>query len=116
MTLPRASSNEGLLTAAADGVRVAIRLTPRARADRIDGIAASADGGFVLKVAVTAPPVENRANDALIAAIAKAWGLPRRDISIVGGSKSRNKIVHIAGEPRALLQRLAAALGGLPAA
>ena len=97
-------------------MRVAIRLTPRARADRIGGIAASADGRAVLKVAVTAPPAENRANDALIAAIAKAWGLPGRDISIVRGSKSRNKIVHITGEPRALLQRLAAALGGLPTA
>ena len=97
-------------------MRVAIRLTPRARADRIDGVAFSADGRAVLKVAVTAPPAENRANDALIAVLAKAWRLPRRDISIVGGSKSRNKIVHIAGEPRALLQRLAAALGGLPAA
>jgi uncharacterized protein len=97
-------------------VRVAIRLTPRARADRIEGVAASADGGFVLKVAVTAPPVENRANDALIAVLAKAWRLPRRDIAIVGGGKSRNKTVHIAGEPRGLLQHLAAALGGLPAA
>ena len=116
MTLPRASSNEGLLTAAADGVRVAIRLTPRARADRIDGIAASADGGFVLKVAVTAPPAENRANDALIAVLAKEWRLPRRDISIVGGAKSRDKTVRIAGEPRGLLQHLAAALAQLPAA
>ena len=97
-------------------MRVAIRLTPRARADRIDGVASSAGGRAVLKVAVTAPPAENRANDALIAAIAKAWGLPGRDISIVRGSKSRNKIVHITGEPRALLQRLAAALGGLPTA
>ena len=97
-------------------MRVAIRLTPRARADRIDGIAASADGGFVLKVAVTAPPAENRANDALIAVLAKAWRLPRRDISIVGSAKSRDKTVRIAGEPRGLLQHLAAALAQLPAA
>ena len=113
--MPRASSEE-LLTAAADGVRVAIRLTPRARADRIDGIASTADGSAVLKVAVTAPPAENRANDALIAVLAKAWGLPRRHISIVGGGKSRNKIVHVAGETRALRQRLAAALAQLSAA
>jgi uncharacterized protein YggU (UPF0235/DUF167 family) len=48
--------------------------------------------------------------------LAKAWGLPRRHISIVGGGKSRNKIVHVAGETRALQQRLAAALAQLPAA
>jgi uncharacterized protein len=100
----------------ADGVRVAIRLTPRAGADRIDGIASSVDGRAVLKVAVTAPAAENRANDALIAVLAKAWRLPRRDISIVGGAKSRDKTVHIAGEPRGLLQHLTAALAQLPAA
>jgi len=97
-------------------VRVAIRLTPRARADRIDGVAFSADGRAVLKVAVTAPPAENRANDALIAVLAKAWRLPRRDISIVGSAKSRDKTVRIAGEPRGLLQHLAAALAQLPTA
>ena len=97
-------------------MRLAIHLTPRSRADRIDGIASTADGSAVLKVAVAAPPAENRANGALIAVLAKAWGLPRRQISIVGGGKSRNKTVHIAGEPLALRQRLAAALEGLPAA
>ena len=88
---------------------------PRARASRIDGIVRSADGAPVLKVSVTAPPAENRANDALIALLAKKWRLPRRDLTLVGGGKSRNKIVHIAGEPQTLLQRLAAALAALPA-
>ena len=87
-----------------------MRLTPRARASRIEGIAASADGNSVLKVAVTAAPAGNRANEALIVLLAKEWRVPRRDIAIVVGIKSRNKLVHIAGEPRALLQRLAALL------
>jgi uncharacterized protein len=95
-------------------VRIAVRLTPRAHANRIDGIARSADGTSVLKVSVTAPPAENRANDALTAVLAKAWRLPRRDIAISGGAKSRNKTVHIAGDPHALSQRLAAALARLP--
>ena len=88
---------------------------PRARANRIDGIIRSADGAAVLKVSVTAPAAENRANDALIALLAKEWGLPRRDLSLAGGGKSRNKIVHIVGEPPTLLKRLAAALAALPA-
>ena len=87
---------------------------PRARASRIDGIVRSADGAPVLKVSVTAPPAENRANDALIALLAKEWGLPRRDLT-AGGGKSRNKIIHIAGEPQSLLKRIAAALAALPA-
>jgi hypothetical protein len=110
------SSNEGPLTAAPDGVRVPIRLTPRSRADHIDGIVVTADGSPVLKVSVTAPPAENHANDALIAVLAKEWRLPRRDISIVAGAKSRTKTVHIAGEPQELMRRLAAALTGLPTA
>jgi hypothetical protein len=104
------------LTAASDGVRVAIRLTPRARTDHVHGIAVTADGSPVLKVSVTAPPAENRANDALIAVLAKEWGVPRRDVSIVAGAKSRNKTVHIAGKPHALLQRLTTAIAVLPIA
>jgi hypothetical protein len=90
------------ITATADGVRIAVRLTPRARAERIEGIAAGA-----LKVSVTAPPVDNQANQALLRFLARAWRLPGRDLSIAVGARSRNKIVHIAGEPVALMARLA---------
>jgi uncharacterized protein YggU (UPF0235/DUF167 family) len=89
-------------------------LTPRARANRIDGVIRSADGMPVLKVSVTAPPAEGRANEAVTALLAKEWGLPRRDLTLVAGGKSRNKLIHIVGEPQALLQRLAAALAALP--
>ena len=60
-----------------------------------------------LKVAVTAPPVENQANDALLRLLAKQLRVPRRDLSIIAGATSRNKILHIAGEPRELMARLA---------
>jgi hypothetical protein len=82
-----------------------VRLTPRARAARIDGIE---DGR--LKVAVTAPPAENQANDALLRLLAKEWRLPRSSLSIAAGTKSRNKVVHIAGDPMALMPRLNALL------
>jgi uncharacterized protein len=87
---------------AADGVRIAVRLTPRARAVRIDGVV---DGG--LRVAVTAPPTDNQANEALLGLLAKAWRLPRRDLSIAAGARSRNKIVAIAGDPATIAARLA---------
>ncbi|HWB50707.1 MAG TPA: DUF167 domain-containing protein [Stellaceae bacterium] len=90
------------LAAAADGVRLAVRLTPRARAARIDGV----EGGM-LKVAVTAPPADNRANDALLRLLAQKWRLPRTTLSIVAGARSRNKVVHIAGDPAVLMARLA---------
>ena len=82
-------------------MRVAIRLTPRARHERIEGIA-----GGALKVSVTAPPAENQANEALLRFLAREWRLPRRDLTIATGAKSRNKLVHIAGDPQALILRL----------
>ena len=97
-------------------MRLAVRATPRARADRLDGIAYLADGAPVLRVSLTAPPAEGRANDALLRLLAKEWGLPRRDLAIVGGQKSRNKTVHVAGEPAVLLKRLGDMLAALPEA
>jgi hypothetical protein len=85
-----------------------VRLTPRARADRINGNAAGQ-----LSISVTAPPAENQANDALLRLLAREWRLARRDLSIVVGSKSRNKIVHIVGDPPALMTRLNATIAAL---
>ena len=112
--MPRASSNGTPLSAAADGVRVAVRLTPRGRGDRIKGVVRAADGAAALQVSVSAPPADGRANDALLALLAREWGVPRRDLAIVAGLKSRNKTVHVAGEPDTLLARLGAGLRALP--
>ncbi len=102
------------LSVASDGVRVAVRLNPRASADRLDGIARLADGAPVLQASVTAPPAEGRANDALLRLLAKEWRLPRRDLAVVGGLKSRNKLVRVTGDPAGVLERLAGALAALP--
>ena len=67
----------------AGGVRIAVRLTPRSRTDRLDGIATLANGALALRASVTSPPVDSRANDALLQLLAKEWGLPRRDLAIV---------------------------------
>ena len=112
--MPPTSSIEGLLRRSAEGVRVAVRLMPSARAERIEGIVQDAAGAPVLKVAVTAPPVEGRANEALLQLLAREWRVPRRDLSLATGAANRNKVVHVAGDPAALLRRLAAALATLP--
>jgi uncharacterized protein (TIGR00251 family) len=87
-------------------LRVSVRLTPRARADRIDGIVADAEGKPVLKVAVTAPPEKGRANAALIALLAKTWRLPKTSLAIAAGAESRRKSVTIAGDPNELMKQL----------
>jgi uncharacterized protein YggU (UPF0235/DUF167 family) len=65
-----------------DGVRVAIRLTPRAKADRVVSVAAAAGGGQVVKAKVTAPPEDGRAHEALLQLLARGWRVPRRDLAI----------------------------------
>jgi uncharacterized protein len=98
------------LRATEDGVRVAVRISPHARADRINGFAGSADGGTELKVAVSAPAAAGLANEALLQLLAKEWRIPRRELTLVSGRKSRDKIVQIAGDPTSLMDRLRAAL------
>jgi len=97
-----------------DGIGVAIRLAPRAKFDRLLGIAAAADGRRALKVAVTAPARDGRANEALLQLLARAWHLPRRNLSIVAGAASRNKTVRVAGDPSQLIAKLSVEIAGLP--
>jgi len=88
------------------GVRLALRLTPRASRNGVDGITADAEGRPLLKLRLVAPPVEGAANDALIAYLAKALSLRKADIAIRSGETSRIKILHLAGDSRAILERL----------
>jgi len=91
---------------AADGVRLAVRLTPKASAARIVGLIEDGAGGVALKVAVTAAPEAGKANDALLRLLAKTLGLPKRDLTLALGAADRRKLVHVAGDPAALARRL----------
>lgn len=93
-------------TKAGGGLNVALRLSPRARADRIAGIVADEEGSAVLKVGVTAAPEGGKANAALIRLLAKEWRLPKSAFSIAAGAGARRKVVHIAGDADTLLVRL----------
>ena len=85
-----------------DGVTIECRVTPRAARSAIKG---ERDG--VLQVALDAPPVEGRANDALVAFLAGLLGIPRSRITILRGDKGRTKLLLIQGiASSALLARL----------
>lgn len=90
-----------------------VRLTPRASANRLVGLVAEADGGVALKIMVTAAAEHGKANDALIALLARAWHLAKSDIAIVAGASDRRKTVHVAGAASHLLPALAASVAGL---
>ena len=91
---------------ARDGVTVALRLTPKARRDQILGFDRDAAGAVRCRVAVAAPPAEGKANAALLKLLAKEWGVPKSSLSIAVGAGARDKLVHVAGDPADLLERL----------
>ncbi|MBI2239530.1 MAG: DUF167 domain-containing protein [Magnetospirillum gryphiswaldense] len=80
------------------GIKLFVRLTPKASRDKIDGPVAEADGGTVLKASVTAVPEDGKANAALIKMLAKEWRLPKSTFEIVAGATDRRKTLLISGD------------------
>lgn len=105
------SGGQSPITLASDGVRVALRVNPRAGRDRIEGLAEEAGGRTALKLSVCAAPEDGKANTAVLKLLAKAWRMPRSALSIAAGAGARRKIVHVAGDGPALARRITAWLG-----
>ncbi|HEX2537451.1 MAG TPA: DUF167 family protein [Pseudolabrys sp.] len=92
--------------AGAGAVAVTVRLTPKGGRDAIDGVETLADGRTVLKARVRAAPSEGEANDALCRLLAKALGVPPRDVSLTAGATARIKRLAIAGHVPTLIAAL----------
>ena len=75
-----------------DGVTFAVKVHPRAKKTSITG-----ELGDALKVSLTAPPIDGRANDACIEFFAKLLKVPRSSVTIASGQASRNKVIRVAG-------------------
>lgn len=85
-----------MLRAAASGVTLAVRAQPGAKKTAINGI--YGEGATAqLKIAVQAPPLDGRANAALIAFLAEVFALPRSAIKLLSGELSRNKVFLLEG-------------------
>lgn len=74
------------------GITFAVKVQPRARRNAIVG-----ELGDALKIALTAPPVNGRANEACTEFFANLLSLPRASITIASGQSSRNKVIRVAG-------------------
>ncbi len=94
------------IEAAPGGVRVAVRVSPKASRAGYAGIGVDAAGRGFLKLRVNAPAQAGKANAALVKLLATAWGLPRSRLSVVSGAKDRRKTIFVAGDASALLNRL----------
>jgi uncharacterized protein (TIGR00251 family) len=86
------------------GLVLAVRLTPRASRDGIDGAKVLDDGREVLVVRVRALPHEGAANEALVKVIATAFGRPKSAVTIASGATQRVKQVSVAGDAAALAE------------
>ncbi|MEA2434487.1 MAG: uncharacterized protein QOG54_1944 [Actinomycetota bacterium] len=95
----------GYITESGGRVFLDVFVQPRARVEGIVGIQ-----GRALKMKVKAPPLDGRANDAVVRSIAEALGIAPRQVVIVRGESSRNKRLEIAGltlpEVRSALTRV----------
>ncbi len=80
----------------ADGCTVSVRVHPGARENAVSGVHAGA-----VKISLTTPPVDGRANEALIAFVAELLRLPRGRVNLVSGAASRSKVLRITGKSAA---------------
>jgi len=92
----------------AKGVSFAVRVQPRARKNAVIGAV-----GDALKLALTAPPIEGRANQAVIEFFAELFEIPRLSITIASGATNRNKVVRIVGLSKEVVKNRLAEISNL---
>lgn len=85
-------SAPGPVRATAHGVRLDLRVIPRASRSRVEGVR---DGRLLVRV--TAPPVDRAANAAVVAVLAELLGVSKGSVRLVSGATVRNKVVEVDG-------------------
>ena len=82
-----------------DAISIDIKVIPNARAEAIEGVVLDADGRPRLQLRIKAPPVDGKANAAVLKLLAKRLGCPRSALSITAGASARQKRVRWAAPP-----------------
>lgn len=91
-----------------DSVTFSVKVHPRARRERVAGVF-----GNALKLEITAPPVEGKANEACIEFFSELLKVPRSSVTIAAGNSSRHKVIRVVGVTAVSVeQTLTAALNG----
>jgi hypothetical protein len=92
---------------------LAVRVHPRAKKTAITGVYGEGREA-ALKISLSSPAIEGRANHALVELLAAIFDVPRASVTILSGAQSRNKVVRIAGRSAAELTTLLASASGPP--
>jgi len=87
-------------------VRIAIRVVPGSSRASVGG-----SRGEALVVRVSERAVDGKATEAALRAVAEAFGVPRRDVALMHGATSRDKVVDVAGDDEAVVDRFVTLLG-----
>lgn len=87
------------------GVRIDVRAMPRSPKDAVAGVR---DGRLVVRV--TAAPVDGAANASVVAVLARALRVPRRDVRVVSGETGRNKVAEVSGVSEASVREKLSAI------
>jgi len=82
----------GSIAETSDGIRFSVKVHPRAKKNAITG-----EAGGALKLSLTAPPIDGKANEACIEFFANLLKVPRSSVTIASGHTSRRKVIRIAG-------------------
>jgi uncharacterized protein len=99
------------LTSRQDGVRLSVKVRPRAARAAIQGVEVEGERAHLV-VKVAAAPEGGKANAATIRLLAKCCGVAAGALSLVSGAAGRRKVVDVRGEPDVLAQRLRALAAG----
>jgi len=93
------------LRVAADGrITLTLHIQPGAKKTEVAGL-----HGEALKIRLAAPPVDGKANEALLRFVAETLGLPKSAVSLKSGQTSRRKVLEISGATATAVARLAQA-------
>lgn len=87
------------LSAGTGGIRIRVKVTPRAATSALRGIEVDAAGDAWLAVGLRAAPEDGRANAELVRLLARRWRVPAQRITLVRGATARRKVLCLEGGP-----------------
>ncbi len=89
-----------------DGIKLFIKVSPKASANLIRGVEAVSDNQTAVKILVTAVPEEGKANKAVINLLAKMLKLPKSDMCVIQGETSKVKTLLIKGDQTHIISKI----------
>ncbi len=92
--------NQGWINQTGEGAIITVQAVPRAARDAIQGL-----HGDALKIRLHAPPVDGKANEALISFLSKTLDIPKGNITLKSGANQRRKIISIRGISKAEVEK-----------